>query len=83
MFGDSILEALDGRLLGWFGSGRIGKGEDVLGKRQERIFRILRIGTHLGQSVRGVDGRLCGLLWLWFDVDVLIIIIFEAPASRH
>lgn len=44
---DGILESLEGCLLGCFGCGWVGEGEDVLGEREVGIFRILRIGTHL------------------------------------
>jgi len=33
MFGDRILKALEGCLLGRFGRGRIGESEDVLSER--------------------------------------------------
>jgi len=50
MLGDRILKRLQRRLLDWFRRRGIGKSEDMLGNREKRILRILRIGTHL-------DGR--------------------------
>jgi hypothetical protein len=46
MLGDSILKAFERGLLDCFGRGGIGKSEDVLGEREQRILRILGIGTH-------------------------------------
>ena len=68
-------------MLSQFGSGRIGKGKNVLGERKERIFRILRIGTHRGGRVyRVVDG---GFLRVVVMVSMMIMIItFEARASQ-
>jgi len=56
-------------LLGGFRGGRIGESEDVLGEREEGIFRVLGIGTHL--ELRGgrwwtewdLRGEMCGLYW--------------------
>lgn len=56
MFGDRILEAFEGDLLGCFGCRWIGKSEDVLGERQKRVLRILRIGPHL-EYAEGIYGR--------------------------
>jgi len=56
MFGDRILKAFEGGLLGCFGCRWIGKSEDVLGERQKRVLRILRIGPHL-EYAEGIYGR--------------------------
>ena len=48
-------------MLGGFGGGWVGESEDVLGEREERILRILGIGTHLELQSRVskmVDGGL-------------------------
>lgn len=70
VFGDGIFEAFERRLLGGFGCGRIGKSEDVLGEREQRILHVLGIGTHLGGF--DVDGSRVGegefqvkIEWLW------------------
>ena len=76
MFGDRILKAFEGGLLGCFGCRWIGKSEDVLGERQKRILRILRIGTHL-EICRGdlwEELRLTGCgcsLYSWLMVFLL------------
>lgn len=46
MFGDGILELLEGRLSGGLCRGWVCEGEDVLGKGKVGIFGVLRIGTH-------------------------------------
>jgi hypothetical protein len=43
MLSDRILKALEGSLLDCFGCGGIGKSEDVLGEREERILCVLGI----------------------------------------
>jgi hypothetical protein len=73
-------------LTGFWGGG-IGKSEDVLGDGEERVFRILRIGTHLELGDRGL--RRAGGMYLKgrFVVAVgLLKVAFEAGAlaiSRH
>lgn len=53
VLGDRILEALQRSLLNWFGRGRVGEREDVLGDWEKRIFRILGIGTHRDKRKEG------------------------------
>ena len=43
MLGDSILKTLKGCLLDCFRRGGIGKSEDVLGEREERVLCVLRV----------------------------------------
>lgn len=60
VLGDGILKVLDGRLLGRAGGVGVCECEDMLGKGQQRPFRVLRIGAHvvvvMGTSLRAKEG---------------------------
>ena len=52
----------------------------MLGEREERIFRILRIGTHLGGKVRRVaDGGFLRVV----VVVLMMIMISKLELPRH
>jgi hypothetical protein len=53
----------------------------MLCEREERVLRILRIRTHLCERIQRVmDGGFVKMLWFRM---VILMITFEAPASRH
>lgn len=72
VFGDGILKALQGSFLVEFRSRRVGECEDVLGKREKRVFGesrfrtgVLWLSTHDELRVQTRRGRRRRMIIIW------------------
>jgi len=72
IFGDSILETLQGSFLREFRSRRVGECEDVLGKREKRVFGeswfrtgVLWLSTHDELRVQTRTRRRRRMIMMW------------------